>query len=215
MNPIGTRRQVSEAAIVLAVCAGAWSAFVGPLHARLAAAQGALAAARTEIQQHTGDGSGAGAADAGAGTNVPVSALEARAAELDRLSARCGSAPAVYDTLMALAQEQGVRIDRLQPRIVGRRGEKRPTADQAVEPIGFTVDVTGDYEAVARFVAAIQDQGETTAVTASRIAPAPGALGTDAPATTVAASIETEHYHLSKPVRPGPTAPHANPGSTP
>jgi hypothetical protein len=192
MNAGSARPIVSEALIITAVCIGAWYGLVSAPEGRLARARQQAAVARAELAAaQAGDGQAAGLPG-----ETPDS-LRKRATEIDRLSGRCSDASALYDVITSLAQSSGVRMERLQPRQVPRTADpRRVSGAQSAEALGYAIDATGSYEAVVRFVRAIQHEGLTTAIASIRLTPVPG----DASGRTVTASIETLHFHLTRPV---------------
>lgn len=190
--PISVRTIAAEGLIGLALCAGAYFLLVDPVRARVES----LRAAASPLTE-TGP----------AEESTQIAAmLESIRREVLALAAR----PALPDeatltsTMMKEAAAAGVRVDSIRPALPRARPTKPapPAMDTAGQPIsappppadrviGYAMDVSGEYDAIRRFVRTLPSLGGYTVVKTVRMSPdhTPGSR-------LVQAVIETEHVSM-------------------
>lgn len=177
------QRSVLGALAVVAI----WHMAVRPMAARLDADRRALAASTAAVHdaQFVADAEGDLAGEA--------AALRARTQRLFAWSEVSGDPGRLYEQFRAIAAESAVRIERIEPG--APRAAGRPAAGEPVaEVFSCTVDVTGDYEHIVRFIDACERSLGSGRVNAVRLAPVATPAG-----GAVAATIETAHLRLSRP----------------
>lgn len=180
------RRLLSQAIILGAVCIGAPVFVVAPLKARLARMEQSLATAQREAA------SIADIMSAGERQTLDPDAAGRISAWIGEMNSISGDAATVYDRIMTLGAEHGVRIDRMQP---VRVTAARPTAGRsspAAQTLGFTIAAIGEYDSIAAFIEAIERGAGFSAVGSVRLIPvvADGAQ-------LVQATIETRHRRFA------------------
>lgn len=189
-----SRRLVSELVIGLAACAGLYMMLVDPVDNELAQVRGAAATA------------GLPAAQPGADPIAARKALNDAGAFARRFIARAGASAneaALFSTVVYEAERAGVRLGSMQPSTARARQIKpRPPADVAPgspppppppddRVRAYTMNVTGTYDALCRFIAGVQAAEGFTIVRAGTVQPiySPGSRD-------VQATIHTEHVAM-------------------
>jgi len=176
-------------AILSIVCAGAWFIIVTPKQQAVAIRRDQIA--RVETQLSRGITRQAGYGD----PCVKGQELRKVAVSLRDFTKTSADPATLYDTYRAFAEEYGVRIDRVEPRIIdGRRNESM------TKRIVYTIDISGTYEAVTRMLNAVETRVGATRIMSFRMTPSPKpnadeSVGHD----WVSASIETLHLELTLP----------------
>ncbi|MBL0926552.1 MAG: hypothetical protein IBJ11_02725 [Phycisphaerales bacterium] len=197
-QPAG-RGMLAHGLIAVAVCAGAYMVFVDP-------ASRQLAEARARTQAALADERRAEQVRAQLPRVIALAEHTKRQREwISTQSAPASDAGRLYDSVVSLAAEAGVRVDHLTPRDGPRTGSGQrpsgpnPPKDTALQ---FGMSVTGSYTGVTRFVGALQDRIGFTRILNVRIAPA-----AEKDEGKILAVIETEHHSFD--TTPPPSAPAA------
>jgi len=183
------RVAIVRIAILSIVCAGAWFIIVTPKQQAVAIRRDQIA--RVETQLSRGITRQAGYGD----PCVKGQELRKVAVSLRDFTKTSADPATLYDTYRAFAEEYGVRIDRVEPRIIdGRRNESM------TKRIVYTIDISGTYEAVTRMLNAVETRVGATRIMSFRMTPSPKpnadeSVGHD----WVSASIETLHLELTLP----------------
>jgi hypothetical protein len=187
-----------------AVCL-VWNFVARPMEGRLAVQQVAYASTIRAISEF--EASESGTADVG----PVITAMKARRDAIYAWTSKSGDMTRLYEAMRRIASQHKVRIERIEPTAVRASGP-RPDAgskDPSAEVFGYTVELTGTYEAVASFAAACDSQLGATKVVNVRIAAAgPSAAGA---AATVSAVVETMHLKLVPRLAPDAKPPAAKP----
>src|SRR5205085_2652633 len=118
-------------------------------------------------------------------------------------TATSGDATRLYEAFRSIAATTAVRIERVEPS-TSSRGQRSVTSksETTSELLGYSIEVTGTYAAVARFMDALEQELGVTKVTSfhmslSGVAP-PGV--TNAPTDPlITAIVETSHLKLTIP----------------
>jgi hypothetical protein len=182
------RRAATQAFTGAAVCAVAWQVIAGPVRERLVSAS--AAGAQQAVQMR---------AFSESINSMPVrpesiiESAQTRAARLEELSRETGDASALYEALASVAKEAGVHIDRIEPRQSSQSA--RGPGRQSVESTSFSVEVTGDFDAMVRFVDRTEAEIGLTRVTGLRIRPTI-ADAEDGNKAMLATTVETTHFRL-------------------
>lgn len=189
------RKHASRALLTTAAACAAWSILVRPVENKAAAQQALLSISQREIEQFEHD------ADAGADLAPEIARMRRQLDDVYDWAALSGDPGRLYDALRRLAASSGVRIERIEPSTVrhgARQGARQP-GDVQVETAGYTVEITGRYDAIADFVRACESDLGASRLSSFRIAataPTP-----DGQAPVLSAVIETVHVSLSPPSR--------------
>ncbi len=183
------RAAIVRIAILSIVCAGAWFIIVTPKQQAVTLRREQIANVETQISR--GFTRQAGYVD----PRVKGQELRKVAVSLRDFTKTSADPATLYDTYRAFAEEYGVRIDRVEPRIIdGRRNESM------TKRIVYTIDISGTYEAVTRMLNAVETRVGATRIMSFRMTPSPKpnaeeSVGHD----WVSASIETLHLELTLP----------------
>lgn len=191
-------------ALALAV-AGAWALGVRPLCSRLDLARSELEGAQAETAQIR--------ASLDTDSLPAQNAIRTISDHTTRLQSLCNASSdpsVVYDTIGRMAQQHGVRVERMEPKRVAvaaapagsarvsKHKAKAKDADHdpapEIEAFGFQIDATGSYSSVAALIDAIERDTGLSKVLSFRLTPSRGSDGTP----RVRAIIETAHYGLDR-----------------
>ncbi len=155
MNKDRVRAFMAEALIVGAVIGAGNLLIVEPIGLGARRAGAALASMRETIER------------ADALDRPAMDAVAARADWVRAMNERSGDAAQVYQTISAVAKRCGVQVDRVQPTpfVPDARTSK------GVSGLGCSIVASGSYEAVARFLEALQLEAGFSAPVAIRLAP--------------------------------------------
>jgi len=190
---------VSQAVIVLAVCAGVSLGVLQPLKNRLSAERAQLAAGQSLVVQNQA---------MQVKPNDPQLAARNKRlyAHLRGLATTSDSAASLHNTLMTLARETGVVIEAVEPRqlavpppappAVAIPGAMTPTASPVAPSSAFSAGITGQgtYEAIAAFLGRLEEAGLARLVS-GQVTPQHSAGGE--PAARFA--LTTVHFGFSVP----------------
>lgn len=183
-----SRKDIARIACTAVIAAGAWYALARPAGERLAVARAQLAHASTELDLRR-----TGAVSTADSANV-LAELAARQAELTERFGRSTDPSRTYDAYGRLAREAGVTMERIEPTSASRASRQSPQSAQGgrshFEQRGFTIDVTGSYEAVARFIGTVESELGLVRVSSIQLA----SLEHESKSQTVRATVETTHY---------------------
>ena len=176
------------------LAAGAWFFTVRPLVTKVAEQRSAIASMSELLENDA-------AADVTeAQIDSTLTGLRSRVGRIEAWTLRPGESGKLYDNLRGLAKRLDVRIERIEPKgesTLGGTSKAKADVKPAVtgETIGYALDVTGRFEAVARFIAACETELGSSRVVSFRITPSirPSTGGEP----TVVASIDTQHVCLS------------------
>lgn len=183
-----SRKDITRIACTALIAGGAWYALARPAGERLAIARAQLANASTELDlRRTGAISTADSAGV-------LAELAARKAQLNERFDRSTEPSRIYDAYGRLAREVGVTVERIEPapasRVARQGTQSTPGGKTHFQQRGFTIDVSGSYESVARFIGAVEGQLGLARVSAIQLA----SLENDSKSQSVRATIETTHY---------------------
>ncbi len=190
MTGAAMRSYLVRLVIISALAAAGWRFIVRPLHARVQERDAMLQSMQQEVS--------AGNAHIQAQVTTPeavISSLRRRADSLRETWSLSNDASRLYERFDALAHRYGVTIERIEPHAAG--GNQRvPDPDDdvpVVSDLGYSIELIGTYDAVARFMRAVQ--GETGLVRIESFRIAPEAAGRGEP--RVRASVRTMHFQIS------------------
>ncbi len=190
MSNSTARNYVVRLAVISAVASAAWYFVVRPMRDRLMQQRATLVAAQAEISS--------GLSQIEANERAPESAIETlttRANVLSRLWGVSADASVLYEQIDTIAHRYGVVVERMEPSRGGARGVvsgEKPDAPTFNE-IGYSIELVGPYEGVARFVRAIQHELGMARIDSLRITPAQASAGN----TQIRASVKTTHFQAS------------------
>ncbi len=190
MNTSSARNYIVRLAVVSSVACAAWYFVVRPLGAGLEVQRVSLAAATAEIE--------AGQTQIIMSLQEPgeiIQELREQAESLKRFWSISADASVLYEEIDAVAKRYGVVVERVEP---SRGGSKGAVGDEqedapAFNEIGYSIELVGSYEGVARFMRAIQNELGMARIDTVRITPA---LSIDQ-ATQVRASIKSTHFQAN------------------
>lgn len=172
------RPRIAMAVIVLTVIGGAAVLVLSPLESRLDRAERVLETAKeaaSEVQD---------SAFRIARAQAEREKVNERLAWIHMRSEESGASSVVYGHLMALSEEAGVRLDRMQP--------SRSDAQDGVVSHGYSFSAIGSFDDVAQFVGAINNQIGFSETVSVRMTP-----NWSKDQAAVQASIETRHFAFS------------------
>ncbi len=189
MNTSAARSYIVRLCVASAVASAAWYFGVRPMRDNLEAQQASLAAAQSEIE--------AGQIQIMQGEQTPaetIADLRSSATAIEQLWAVSSDASQIYEAIDEIANRYGVVIERLEPR---RGSAVVPSQDEQEDApvfieLGYSIELVGSYEGVARFIRAIQNELGMARVDSFRISPA---LTQDLGAQ-IRASVRTTHYQV-------------------
>jgi hypothetical protein len=143
MKAKSLRELMAQAAIVLAVCVGAWLMFVKPKVDELARLDQQMseqtAAPSATINQHTVE-------DAAR----KISAVKERVRDIQSFNALAGDSSRFYGTVMDLADAHGVQVHNLQPGSI-----KQTESEGKITITRITLGAEGEYARMASFLDAV------------------------------------------------------------
>ncbi len=197
---------VARGLMVCLIAAGSWALVARPAEASLASRRRALASMRGELSKGQKE---AGAALAG---EESLAALSARGEAMNEWSGRVGDDTQLFERLGELARARDVKIDRLDPRAAVAPSKEAKFKDSAtqVSARACSMDVSGSYESIARFLEDIDTALGASKVTMFRLSPGVKGGGV-ARAGMVSATVETAHLRVRTPI-PAPMASGASAG---
>jgi hypothetical protein len=191
--------QAFHACIIAVVAAGAWLVGVRPLELKLAAKQAQLTDVQTQLATF----------EAGLVNEAPleeaIDSLTVQAQEINSWTASSGDASRLYDAFRALASRNSVRIERVEPSSSSRNPGSKPRAANATEIFGYTIEITGTYPAVARFMDACEQELGVTKVVSFHMSASANAGAVTSTDPQITATIETSHLKFSIPGVAAPT----------
>jgi hypothetical protein len=125
-----------------------------------------------------------------------IEAMTAEARKINGWTAKSGDPARLYDAFHGLATQCGVRIERVEPTAAHGALRKDP---QAPEAYGYAIEVTGGYQAVAKFMDACEQDLGVTKITSFHMSPTGGIAAAGAGDPSITAMIETSHLKLAIP----------------
>jgi Tfp pilus assembly protein PilO len=140
------RNLVSQVAIVLAICVGGWMMLIQPRAQELADLQSVL-------DQAAGSREGGSTAALERLTNRVVE-LRDRIEEINAANSVAGDSSALYDGMMKLAQQSGVRVTNLSP-----GSEPTLERDGRVSVRRVDVAIEGTFQSAAQFIDSVESLG--------------------------------------------------------
>jgi len=145
-------------AIAGAVIVADWMFIAAPAQARRDAAQARLDRASETLA----------ALDLPAGSERTdaIAALRSRAAGIERSGALASEPLRIYDAILALADQNNVQIDRMDPTAAGGA-----LSDEAVIATGFEIETLGAFEDVLHFMDAIEQDAGYARIAAASLEP--------------------------------------------
>lgn len=194
-TPVMSMRSNAIKLGVIAVSAAAvWSLTVRPIVARVIEQRSTLASMSYSIENDVA----ANVADEQ--VDATLNEVRARLNRVEQWTLRPGDSGKLYESLRGLAKRFDTRIERIEPKgatTLGSSSKAKPDPKAVVsgETMGYALDVSGRFEAIARFVAACETDIGSSRVVSFRITPSMRRDSNGEP--TVTASIETQHVCLS------------------
>lgn len=181
--------------MVCVIAAGSWALVARPTEASLASRQRSLGVMRGDLAKGQKE---VGASQAG---EESLSALSARGEALNDWSAQVGDDTQLFERLGELARARDVKIDRLDPRaaIAPTRDAKLKDSATQASARACSMDVSGSYESIARFLEDIDTSLGASKVTMFRLSPGVKGGGV-AKAGVVSATVETVHLRVRTPI---------------
>jgi hypothetical protein len=188
------RRQLLHGAVIAGFVCASWFAAVRPMEHKLAAKRAELQSINSQLADF----------ESGIASEPPlakaIQGLTDRGRLINTWTACSGDASKLYEAFRTLASKCSVRIERVEPSSAGRGSHASSKDPNTTELFGYTIEITGTYQNVARFIDACEQQLGVTKVASFHMSPvnnaAPGAGGSPAdPAIT--AIIETAHLKLA------------------
>src|SRR5262245_15329644 len=187
------RQHVMRGILCAAAVGATWYFVARPMEAGLRFQQSAFAATQAQLRQHE--------ATLQSEPNMAptIRSMSDRLHAITTWAAKSGDTGGLYEAFRDLAAKTGVRIEVIEPN--GARQPSRPSGGRSktdlvtCELAGYTIDISGSYEAIARFIGACDTQLGASKVVSFRMSPAPGSPPGE-PASVVVASVETVHLRL-------------------
>lgn len=143
MSARSTRELIAQAAIVLAVCVGAWMMLVKPKIDEVARLEQEIATMSANPAQAVNQQTVEGAAR-------KVSAVKERVRHIHDFNALANDSSRFYGIVMDLADSHGVQVHNLQP-----GSSRQTTEDGKVIITRITLGAEGDYARLATFLDAV------------------------------------------------------------
>jgi len=195
-----SRAFAMRAGVVALLAGAAWYGLARPLVGEVATGRAELSAMNAALSND------AGAEVTEAQIESAIGEFQSRVDRIRNWTLRPGESGKLYDGLRGLAQQFEVRIDRIEPKgeSVLQAGPKAKAGEKALvvgQSVGYTLDVSGRFEAVARFIASCETQLGSSKVISFRITPSVRLAAGGEP--IVIASIETQHICVSLEPTPG------------
>lgn len=178
---------------IAAIAGAAWHVLIDPMAVALEADRARLVAWTQEIERVSRE-----RASAEIDPAEVVRGLERDAERYRELWSIGVDAPRLYEIIENLAANAGVRIDRLEPRVSvnGREGSlillKEVELDSFAEHTAYRIDCLGTFDAITRFVDAVQRETGLTRIRSVHYVEA----RTGDPEAPVRATINTLHVSL-------------------
>ncbi len=201
------RGSVSSSVVAEVLClslavAGAWVLLARPLHGRLERLTYEASSARSGLKRM--------AEVLASDPIAPKEATRRITAHASEIQNRCelaGDPSALYETIGEIARAESVGIERMDPKRIsvvtgettkgrGKKSDKKSSEAPTVGALGYSIEVTGTYGAIASFIDAIERRAGMSKVVSFRLLPGRDASNPDA----LRGTIETAHYRLSKKV---------------
>ncbi|MEZ6243503.1 MAG: hypothetical protein R3B57_10725 [Phycisphaerales bacterium] len=185
-----TRTYFIRLIVVISLAVAGWRFLIGPMHTRVNERRATLDAMRDEID--------AGSDQIQLQPTSPaevIAELNHRADALRDLWGVSADASRLYERFDALAHRYGVTIERMEPRSGQNQSSSRadnPDTPQVAE-IGYSIELVATYDAVARFLHAVQGETGMVRIESFRVAPEPS-RGHE---PMVRASVRTVHYQVT------------------
>jgi hypothetical protein len=175
--------------VCVGVCA-AWHMGVRPLEHKFKDSKAHLAALKVRLAEF----------DEIIRTEQPltttIDGLNQRGLRTNQATALSGNATRLYDAVHDLARINSVRLARIEPST--GRGAVQPTptkgAFKGAETFGYTLEVTGTFESVSRFIDSCERSLGVSKVAAFHLAPQ--IVGSSSTDPVVTATVETSHLKL-------------------
>lgn len=189
---VDMRKHAIRAACVAVGAVAAWFLLVRPLEQKVSFQQRALATSQREIEQFE-------SASLAEGELEPaIRDMSDRLGTMYHWAQVSGDSGKLYEAIRKLAAASKVRIERIEPSASRQVTKGQPAAHEpTVETTGYTVEVTGTYEAIATFAEACATQVGASRVNGLRIAA--NAPTKEGEAPILSGSIETSHLRLIPP----------------
>ncbi len=190
MNRSSARSYMVRLVVIVVLAAAGWRFLISPLHSRVQERRLMLETMREEVA--------AGTSQMEFQQSTPESvivSLRNQAQALRDFWEVSADASSLYERFDALAHRYGVTIERMEPRKATAqpvRAEDEPDAPLIAE-IGYSIELIASYDAIARFMHAVQ--GETGMVRIDSFRIAPEAVGYGEP--RVRASLRTTHFQIT------------------
>lgn len=158
MNGETLRQGLATMAIAGAIIVADWMFIAAPALARRDAAQARLDRASETLA----------ALDlpAGANRNDALDTLRERATRIEESGALAREPLRIYDAILALADQNNVQIDRMDPTAAGGA-----LSDEAVIATGFEIEALGAFEDVLHFMDAIERDAGYARIAAASLEP--------------------------------------------
>lgn len=198
---------VAQSIALALAAAGAWAIVVRPLNARLGAARAELASVRRESETVR-----AAIERESTPARVSIQSVVDHTQKVQELCDRSTDSARIYDHIGRLAQDYGVRIERMEPKRVaiptfaagnqraarkaGKKSDPLQREIPAVVGFGYSIDATGTFGSVASLIHAIEFELGMSKVIGIRLAPSRSADGS----ARVRAIIDTAHFGIDRPL---------------
>ncbi|HYE61442.1 MAG TPA: hypothetical protein VD997_05560 [Phycisphaerales bacterium] len=178
--------------VCVGVCAG-WYLAVRPLEQRFRDTKAELGAIHAQLALFDE------MIDTEAPLEVVIEALSAKGRRTNQATALSGNATRLYDAVHDLAKTHSVKLARIEPS-TGRGANQAPVNGKALkgtEVFGYSIEVSGTYESVCRFVDACEQNLGVSKVGSFHLSPQ--TVGSTARDPVVTGVIETTHLKLQIP----------------
>jgi hypothetical protein len=192
------RQQFLHACVIAGVVCALWYVIVRPLEQRLVANKASLEGISTQLATFQDS-----IKDEPAMAPV-IADYSTRTTILKDWTDRSGNAGRLYEEFRSIAADHNVRIERIEPntgRSAGRWTKPGDKNQMVSEVFGYSLEVTGRYEDVARFLDACENQLGASKVVGFRMTPefnAAASAGATA-GKNISATIETAHLKIDLP----------------
>lgn len=121
--------------------------------------------------------------------------LVRHAEQINALSRESSEPSHLYERFQQAAATSGVRLDRIDP----STQPTRMNAGNAIDSSGYTLGLSGSYPQVIDFIDTLQREFALTTILSVRMVPDPSRASGDA-LDRVAATIETVHVRMTRPI---------------
>lgn len=217
-----TRNDIAITTIVLAACFGAAHLLIGTANERLERSKSAETRARL-IAENAEQNATAHARNLELSNQVRAALLN-----INNANQHADSAAALYDQYANLANQLGLKPNRLGPTSAtssttpGRRTTRATTTEPTNEPIAYHAELDGNIQSITQFLDTIEQNFGHTRIINARITPigmqtrpsAPGESNTN-DTLPVRLSITTLHYRFEPPKVPDALLASASTETTP